>query len=297
LGATFSVLLCGVQSAAAKPGYLGVQMQELNDALLEALDLGEGVQGVLVADVIEGSAADAAGLSRGDVIIQVDGKDVASVGDVQRRVRAFDSGEKVELAVVRDGKKRSFEVTLGETQGQERRLNRGVFELGDRPGSGMMMLSMRPLLGVELRELDADLGGYFGADKGLLVLEVREDSAAEAAGLRAGDVIVAADGQKTEEVADLHAVLEDKEDGDELKLEVLREHKQTELTATVEASDTLGFGRRFHVDGNGGAGLWRSRAPRVFMHDSNQDELREELDLLRKEVEELRSALEKERKG
>jgi hypothetical protein len=213
-------------------------------------------------------------------------------------VRAFDSGEKVQLDVMRDGKKRSVEVTLGEAEPRMAvRPNRRVFELGDEPGSGMMMLNMRPVLGVELRELDEDLGSYFGTEKGLLVLEVREESAAEKAGLRAGDVIVAAEGEETESVADLHGILEDKEDGDEVKLNVLRERKKTELTATLEESDMPGFGRMLRMDRGDGHGFWRGSAPRMLMQDSNDDELREEIEQLREELEVLRSELEKQRKG
>lgn len=313
LGAAVSlaVLLLVTGVASAKSAFLGIQMQELNEALLEALDLGDGTRGVLVADVVEGSAAEQAGIERGDVILSVDGHDVDDQDELMRRISALESGDEIEIEIHRDGRKRKLDVTLGEAPERERmghapRVFEWRGEAPDGDGENMFFLrSARPQLGLRLEELGEQLGEYFGSDSGLLVLEVFEDSAAEKAGIQVGDVIRSVDGEQLDEVQQLLDILGEREDGDELAITVLRDRKSTELTATVEEAEELDFGRHmlrlprggrdFQFFSPRGHGLHREDMPRFRMH--GDDELREELDRLREQLEDLREEISELRRG
>lgn len=99
--------------AAESQGWLGVQLQGLTDHLRQAMDLDDDAQGALVAGVIPGSPADAAGLRQGDLIVEVDGHKVTSVDDAVDLVRDREAGDKVLVVVERDGERRGLKAVLG----------------------------------------------------------------------------------------------------------------------------------------------------------------------------------------
>ncbi|MCZ6767427.1 MAG: PDZ domain-containing protein, partial [bacterium] len=94
-----------------KGAFLGVQMQELTDELRNGLDINTK-KGVLINEVIEESPADKAGLHDGDVIVTFNGKDVETPSQLSDLVAETKSGDEVKIKVVRDGRPRTFEVTI-----------------------------------------------------------------------------------------------------------------------------------------------------------------------------------------
>ena len=94
----------------------------------------------------------------------------------------------------------------------------------------------RGSLGVTIQDLTAELAEAFGVDKdkrGVVITHVLEDSAAEDAGLQAGDVVVAADGRPVRRVADLRNKVGMSPVGDRVSLTVVRDGKQREITAVI----------------------------------------------------------------
>jgi membrane-associated protease RseP (regulator of RpoE activity) len=99
-------------AGAAQPGgYLGVRVQDVTRDLQEAKDLPTD-QGALVNTVDSGGPAGEAGIKRGDVIVQVNKKDVTDSGDLIRIVRGIEPGTKVPVVVVRDGDRKTLTVTV-----------------------------------------------------------------------------------------------------------------------------------------------------------------------------------------
>ncbi len=93
--------------------YLGVDVHEMSDALRGYFKAPDDA-GVLVNRVIEGTPAEKAGIRTGDVIIEVDGKQVRRVGDISSALRARSTGDAVSVVVIRDGGRKTVEVTLKE---------------------------------------------------------------------------------------------------------------------------------------------------------------------------------------
>ena len=199
LGLLILGLALGTWAAAyaADEGWLGVMLQPLTGDLSEAMDIGKDIKGVLISEVVDGSPADAAGLAKGDVLVEIDGAAVASTEDAIAQVRGHAPGDKVKIVVLRDGKREVVTATLGEREDDDDmkaealkdyynikipRVER-IFEKFGRDRGGY--------LGVTVHDVSADLGSYFGVgrDQGVLVLDVLEDTPADQAGLRAGDVI------------------------------------------------------------------------------------------------------------
>ncbi len=97
--------------ATAGDGVLGVQVSPVPPAMAAQLRLHGGA---VVESVLPGSAAERAGLAQYDVIERVDGKDVASPQQLQKTVTGHEKGDQVALSVIREGKRRTIQVTVPE---------------------------------------------------------------------------------------------------------------------------------------------------------------------------------------
>jgi S1-C subfamily serine protease len=157
-------------------GWLGVAIQDLTDDLAE----GFGVSrkgGVLVADVLEDGPAEAAGMRPGDIIVELGGAPIKEVTDLQKRVAAIPPGRAATLTVLRDRKPTKLTVKVGEQPGEETMVATG-------PKDAALGVTVEPLT-----EEAAETYGLRGRS-GVLVTDVAAGSAAEAAGIREGDLIL-----------------------------------------------------------------------------------------------------------
>lgn len=158
-------------------GYLGVVIQNLTEDLVKSFDL-EDTNGVLIAEVTEGSPAEKAGMRRGDVVVEFDGKKVKHVGQFRNEVALIPPNSKVEVVINRDGKKKVLTVKLGE---QDKDMIAGVTQT-----------DIMKQLGFTVQNLSKDLAYQFGYEnlQGVLVSEVIPGSPAQLAGIRSGTLIL-----------------------------------------------------------------------------------------------------------
>lgn len=226
-------------------GYLGVYMQQITSDLREGLDLKKSDKGVLISGVEDDSPADEAGLEDGDVIVEFDGKSVTSPDELRDLVADTEPGSKVEVVVIRDGDRKTFDIVVGERpEGFGTFLWKGddddsgsyhwnVFR-GDHHGIASLFTGAR--LGVEATELNEGLAPYFKTKpgEGVLVLDVEDESVASKAGVKAGDVIQKVDDDSIESVNDLRKSVRDFDEGDEFQLTVLRDGRTEKLKATMD---------------------------------------------------------------
>jgi serine protease Do len=163
-------------------GWLGVSIQPLTQELAKSFGI-TGTQGALVASVSEDSPAAKAGLKEGDVIVTFDGKPVESPRTLPAMVANTPVGHSVPMVVVRDGKRQTVTVTVGNlADSREARA-----AAGEKAPEGRATEK----LGLALQELTPELAKQLGvqSDKGVVVTDVKADSPAAQAGLAPGDVI------------------------------------------------------------------------------------------------------------
>jgi Do/DeqQ family serine protease len=189
-------------------GWLGIAIQDVTDALAAHFGVKER-EGVLVADVMKGGPAEAAGLRAGDVIVEFNGGPIKEVPELQRRVAAVSPGQAVRLTVIRDGKPVRFSVRIGEMPSDEPKP--ALAE--DAEGWG---LSVEPLTG------EAALRLNLPVPSGLLVTDVTAGGPADKAGLRRGDVIVEAGRKPVAEAPALYRALAQLKPGEQILVYIHR---------------------------------------------------------------------------
>ncbi len=139
-----------LEHGKVKRGQIGVMIQAITPDLREAFDLESGLQGVLVTSVTESSSAQAAGLRSGDIILEVNGKSVQSIGQLRAQIGIRRIGEKVTLKIFRDGNKKLVEVTVGKppavavADDKIHDLLAGATFANNREGAGVIVISIEP---------------------------------------------------------------------------------------------------------------------------------------------------------
>jgi serine protease Do len=178
-----------IASGRISRSMLGIYIQEVDDELAKSFGLAESA-GILIGQVMEGSAAEEAGLESGDVILELNGEKVGKIGSFRSRVAAIPPNSKVDLQIFRDGQSRSITAVT-------KAMDEEPVALADNDTSILERLG----LSVENRPEDAEASNRFGSrNQGVVVAEVEEDGPAWAAGLRPGNIISSVNRRLVEDV-------------------------------------------------------------------------------------------------
>jgi serine protease Do len=193
---------------------------------------------VEITRVEEASPAEKAGIKPGDVVLEYNGQRVEGMEQFGRLVRETPTGREVKLLVSRNGATQTVTATLAMRKVKAMPnvvippIQIPEIQIPDMPGVFTTMRSR--MLGVEAEALGPQLAGYFGVKEGVLVRSVVKDTAAERAGIHAGDVITKVDGTVVTTPNELsnavHAAISKKN----FSVEVTRDHKEINIAVTIE---------------------------------------------------------------
>ena len=159
-------------------GMLGIGIQQVTSDIAAGLGLKQ-VRGVLVNTVNAGGPADQAGVKTGDVIVQVNGKDVNDSNNLRNEIAGMQPGTVVTLSVVRDGKPLELRVKLGELTPESARANQQSG--GGEDGGAKLGITVSPLTPSRAAQL-----GLRRGTQGVLIEQVDPDGPAAQAGIQAG---------------------------------------------------------------------------------------------------------------
>jgi serine protease Do len=236
-------------------GWLGVETHEVTADRAKELKL-SSERGVVLGKIIPDSPAAKAGLKENDVVTEINGQRVEGAAQFRRMIHEVPAGRSIQLTVWRDGRSQSISATLGKSEERRRAMKMmtptpGTFafrmpEIPDIPSmewnGNMLFGGGQPRLGIDAEDISGQLGTFFGAPdgEGILVREVNSGSAAEKAGVKAGDVITSLNGERIRTVGELREKLsvkhEDKDNKDRtVKLGVLRNKSEISLNVELPA--------------------------------------------------------------
>ncbi len=179
---------------------LGVTVQPVTSDMAQSLGLKQ-IEGVIVASVTSGSAADRAGIRQGDVIETFDNQPVHDMNSLRNHVAESTPGSSATLRVMRDGAEKTYTLTLDEASADK------AARRGDRDDSSD---NDKTALGLSVAPLTPDIASRIGVSastKGLVVEDVNPDGRAADAGLAEGDVIVQVNRQPVQSVDELRAAV------------------------------------------------------------------------------------------
>lgn len=231
---------------------LGVVVINVDEEELAKLNLHGGAK---IEKVMEDSEAQRIGLKEGDIIVKFDGSDISDPRDLQEMISGIEEEKKVEIDVMRDGQEKKFEATLkpgdkgpGWVWGDNGNFK---FNFDNFPHHFMRFGDKGGFLGVETTELSDQLKKYFEVDHGVLIESVMEDSPAEKAGLKAGDVITEISGKKIEDYGDLIRTVNYYDPGETVEIKYSRKGKASSVK--VELGERKGM-KWPHFESNGPEG-------------------------------------------
>lgn len=249
--------------AFGQGSYLGVYIADVTGEDVDRLGLREE-HGVLITSVADEGPARDAGLQEDDVILSWNGDRVESEVQLRRILGETPAGRTATVGLFRGGSERSLTVVLGETSGmarsfklrsgwnEERALElRGQLEMNrehlqdlnvrlrEMPHVMSFMSIRGGRLGVGIQNLEPQLAEYFGlGDRtGVLITTVKEDSPAAVAGLRAGDVIIAVDGEAVDGPGDLSRMVWEVETGP-VAIQILRDRSEKTITVDLPEAES-----------------------------------------------------------
>lgn len=232
--------------------WLGVSVMDVSKKNKKEYDLGRN-EGVQVSYVIDNSPADFVDLERGDLILAVDGAKLKGPRHFTRLIRKKKPGDNLSLEVIHDGKDKTIKVELANYQ--DRDDESGLFySYGFRDDEPAVLFAggSRPYLGVHMQDMNEDLAKYFSVDAedGVLITDVEEESPAEDAGMKPGDILSQIGGEAVEVTDDVLEILGDYDSGEEVELSIVRSGKAQKINVELGESD----------HGYGGIHI----APRIF---------------------------------
>jgi serine protease Do len=175
-------------------GGIGVYVQKMTPELAKSFGM-EKTRGALVADIIPGGAAEAAGIQRGDVIVKFDGKEIDEMNELPRLVAATPVGKQVEVEVLREGKPLKIKLKVGELKDEAA----PAVEEKAKAELGMSVQEITPEVARQLQLKDL---------AGVIVTQVEGGSAAEEAGVQRGDIIREINGQPVRKLADYVSIVD-----------------------------------------------------------------------------------------
>ena len=178
-----------IDHGEVKRGVLGITGTNLSTEVAKSLDI-DVTKGAFINQVFPDTAADKAGLQPGDVIVSINGKAIRSFGELRAKVATMGAGAKVKLGIVRDGKNKTMQVTLGEAEGAQ-----------------IAAETIHPRFnGAELATTDNQ-----AEIQGVAVKSVESRSPAWGAGLREGDIIIGVNKLRVKTVKDLRNLMKQNE--------------------------------------------------------------------------------------
>ena len=207
-----------IKNGKISRGYLGLIGQDLTEGLADRLGLKE-VTGSLVSDVLDGSPAQAAGIKARDVVLEFDGQEIKDNRSFQEKIYSSPAGKKVDLLVLRDGRRLHLPVMLGELEAHSLATERTAIQCG-----------------ITLQQIPQEIAARLGLkdNKGLLVLKVVPGCPAFEGGLRFGDVVRKIEGVEVDTVSDFYREYSKMRRGRNILVEVIRDGRPFYVTIQQE---------------------------------------------------------------
>ncbi|MEZ5347160.1 MAG: DegQ family serine endoprotease [Pyrinomonadaceae bacterium] len=207
-----------IKTGKVRRGMLGINIQNITSEIAEQLKL-KDTKGVLVSNVQADSAAEKAGVKRGDVIVSINDEAIEDGNILRNKVAGTQPDTEITLKIIREGKEITLKAKLGEFQASQSEPK--LPGQNDAPSSAPNGDEENGKLGLSLQPLTPEIAKRLNIPaevKGVLVTEVDPNSPAAEEGIRRGDVLIEINRTLVSSLADVRKALEKSGDGPALLL-------------------------------------------------------------------------------
>ena len=237
--------------------YLGIGVRDIDSDSAKKFNLKE-VRGAEITSVAEDSPAAKAGFKEGDVVLEFNGQPVEGGEQLTRMVRETPAGRQVKIGVWRNGGMQTLAATVEAHKGARVFTNDGsgwattmpevqipeqlrTFRMPDMDMPGFFSMAQSPMLGImgEALGQQEQLAEFFGVKEGVLVKSVNKNSAAEKAGIKAGDVIIKVEDTTVTSSRDIGVALRGARSKKTVNVVVMRNKKEVALPVTLDTAGNL----------------------------------------------------------
>jgi serine protease Do len=234
----------------AAQGYLGIDIADLDAEKTQSLRL-KDAHGAIITLIDHDAPAGQIGLKVNDVVLQFNGQAVDNADQFRRMLKEIPPGRKVTLEFSRDGNVQTVSLELADRKLMEKDVWSKLGTSGKGPEMGILSGNTQPSgfhmpsfgstlkVGALVEPLTSQMAAHLGVDSGLIVKEVAHKSDAEAAGLRAFDVILKVGSDSVATSADWDRALRANQ-GKPVQVTILRDNKQQILTLEVDSKHHQG---------------------------------------------------------
>ena len=219
-------------------GYMGVDVGDIGQDRFQALHL-KDTSGAEITVLDHDAPAAKAGLKQHDVVLEMNGAAVENAEQMKRMLHEIGVGKKVQLTISRDGAQQVFTVQMADRYKMQEEARQQLTSAGSSGGSGQAFLAgagdIPPStgfhlwgvgnslhVGVMVEPLTAQMADFLGVTGGIMIKSVAHKSAADAAGLKAHDVIVGIGGEQVVTSSDWERLLRSSE-GKPVQVEIMRD--------------------------------------------------------------------------
>lgn len=211
-------------------GWIGVAIQDVSDETAKALGMKQP-QGALVTNITKDGPAELAGILPSDIIIKFDGKNIDEMKILPQVVSTTTIGKKVKIVVLRQGKTKTLKITV-------KRMDDNIDDVNSDKPKEEQTKARDHLLGLGLLELNKDIKKQYNITdedvEGILITDVKPNSKAEAANIKAGDIILSANQIPVKSISNLKKIiLKAIDDGKDVAL-LLVKRKNQQFSAVID---------------------------------------------------------------
>lgn len=209
-----------IRYGKVRRGYLGIQIGQIDETMSKALKLGK-LTGVLIQGLVKDGAAEKAGLLQGDVILEIDGREMTAPNEVQSYIATKHPGDVVSIKLNRDGKILEKKVKLA-SRTEDEEIIASKTDKKEKESDETIALKSYSFdnLGFSIQSLTSQQKRDLKVDNGVIVTDVKPLSEAFKRGLQKNDVILEINRKTVSSVSEMRKIIENSSPGESVLLRV-----------------------------------------------------------------------------
>ena len=216
--------------------YMGVYLMDMNEKIKKKFDYDKNY-GIVITGLTEDGPADKAGIEEDDILMKIDDDKVFTIDQLTKMLKAYEPEDKLKTLIFRDKNEKEFTLTLGTKSDYSKKIIADFSWDNLKKPDNVFVYKYKPentkWIGVLLNSVESSAQGGDGYEVIIKIDKVIKDTPAEKAGLLVGDRIMKIDGKKIESSKLVSKLIEKKDVGDKIEIEIERDGKTKKINCEI----------------------------------------------------------------